>query len=162
MRATSDRRRSWCPISTALEMLGDRWSLLIVRDLLFSGYETYKQLLSSEEGIATNVLADRLERLESAGIVTRERDPKDGRRVVYRLTARGIDLAPVLLELGVWGVKYERGVGPTPALREWSADRESALTDMRARWRQGAPNGKGDAASAAGADSRRRGRPPKG
>ncbi len=118
-------------------MVGDRWSLLVVRDLMFSGFETYKELLSSEEGIATNVLADRLERLEGLGIVTRERDPGDGRRVVYRLTARGIDLAPILLELGVWGVKYERGIGPTATLARRDADRESALADMRARWNQG-------------------------
>jgi len=111
-KASGDRRRSWCPISTALEILGDRWSLLIVRDLMYAGFQTYKELLSSDEGIATNVLADRLAHLVTSGIVTSERDPSDGRRVVYRLTPKGSDLAPVILELGIWGVKHEGGVGP--------------------------------------------------
>jgi DNA-binding HxlR family transcriptional regulator len=80
-----------------LELLGDRWSLLIIRDLMFRGFRTYKQFSESEEGIATNILADRLERLEHSGIISIEQDISDRRKLKYRLTSKGIDLAPVLV-----------------------------------------------------------------
>src|SRR5512143_3735715 len=90
-------RRSGCPVSISLEMLGDRWSLLIVRDLMVRGYRTFKDFEGSSEKIATNILADRLKKLEAAGIVEAELEKTDRRRVNYRLTEKGIDLAPVLL-----------------------------------------------------------------
>lgn len=127
-------RRSSCPINASVELLGDRWSLLVVRDLLFAGFRTYKELLSSEEGIATNILADRLEHLEAAGIVTSERDPEDGRRRVHRLTAKGVDLAPVLLELSRWAVTHEAGVQPPDVFGRWEADRAGVLADLRREW----------------------------
>ena len=80
-------------------MLGDRWSLLIVRDLMVRGFRTFKEFQGSGEGIATNILTDRLQKLEAAGIITAEVDETDARRVNYRLTEKGIDLAPVMLEL---------------------------------------------------------------
>jgi DNA-binding HxlR family transcriptional regulator len=126
--------RSSCPINVSLEILGDRWSLLIVRDLMFAGRHTYKEFLSSGEGIATNVLADRLGHLEQCGIITSRRDPDDGRRLEYQLTAKGIDLAPLLLELSSWGVKYEAGVPPT-SLRRWKANREAFLAELREQLR---------------------------
>src|SRR5439155_17252739 len=89
-------RRSSCPVSTSLDIFGDRWSLLIVRDLMFSGLRTFKEFASSEEQIATNVLAERLERLECEGIIARETDAADARRVTYSLTRKGLALAPVL------------------------------------------------------------------
>ena len=89
--------RSGCPLNASLEMLGDRWSLLIIRDLMLRSYHTYKELLSSDEGIATNILAERLQRLEAAGIISTSRDAEDRRKVVYRLTEKGIDLAPILV-----------------------------------------------------------------
>src|SRR6266498_1041813 len=97
--------RSGCPVSISLEIFGDRWSLLIIRDLMLRSYRTYKEFLSSEEGIATNILAERLQRLEAAGIITTSRDAEDRRKIVYRLTEKGIDLAPILVELVLWSAQ---------------------------------------------------------
>lgn len=112
-------------------MLGDRWSLLIVRDLLFAGLGTYKELVNGEEGIATNILADRLASLQASGLITSERDPEDGRKLVYRLTAKGFDLAPALLELGRWAVKHEPGVRRPEPLRLWEENPDGLLARLR-------------------------------
>jgi DNA-binding HxlR family transcriptional regulator len=101
------KHRSGCPVNISLEMLGDRWSLLIVRDLMVRGFRTFKEFQSSGEGIATNILADRLQKLQAAGIITAEVEAADGRKVNYRLTEKGIDLAPVVLELLIWGARHE-------------------------------------------------------
>lgn len=131
MSKKAPQRRSTCPINASLELLGDRWSLLIVRDLVFAGLRTYKEFLSGEEGIATNILADRLASLQAAGLITSERDPEDGRKLVYRLTAKGFDLAPVLLELGRWAVKHEAGVRRPEPLKLWEAEGEVFLAQLR-------------------------------
>ena len=102
------KRRSGCPVNVSLEIFGDSWSLLIIRDLMVRGFRTFKEFQESGEGIATNVLADRLTKLVAAGIICTESDQADGRRVNYRLTEKGIDLAPVLLELLVWGARHEQ------------------------------------------------------
>lgn len=94
------KRRSGCPVSISLEMLGDRWSLLIVRDLMVRGYRTFREFERSGEGIASNILADRLKKLEAAGILTAEAEETDGRKVNYRLTEKGIDLAAGVADLG--------------------------------------------------------------
>src|SRR5215831_49494 len=101
-------RRSHCPINAALEMFGDRWSLLIIRDLMFRGRRTYKEFLEADEGIATNILASRLKSLTAHGIITTRPDSGDGRKVIYTLTKKGIDLAPILVSLVVWASRYER------------------------------------------------------
>ena len=101
------KRRSGCPLNASVEMLGDRWSLLILRYMMLRGYHTFNQFLSSEEKIATNILADRLRRLEDYGILTAQRDPTDGRKLIYALTAKGIDLAPVLTEMVLWAARHE-------------------------------------------------------
>ena len=98
-KAPKSEPRCGCPVSIALEKFGDRWSLLIIRDLMVRGYTTFKQFQNSGEGIATNILATRLKKLKAAGIITAESEVQDARRVHYRLTEKGIDLAPVLLEL---------------------------------------------------------------
>ena len=128
-------RRSGCPVSISLEMLGDRWSLLVVRDLMVRGLRTFKEFQKSGEGIATNVLADRLQKLEAAGIVVAEADETDGRRVNYRLTEKGIDLAPVLLELLIWGARHEETGAPCAAIAEMEKNREAVLAEARRRWR---------------------------
>ena len=130
------KRRSGCPVSISLEMLGDRWSLLIVRDLMVRGYRTFKDFQGSSEGIATNILADRLRKLEIAGIVTVEPEKKDGRRVNYRLTEKGIDLAPVLLELLVWGARHEETGAPCALIDDMEKHREEILVEVRRRWRE--------------------------
>lgn len=98
--------RSKCPINLLLEVVGDSWSLLIIRDLMFKGRSTYKAFLNAEEKIATNILADRLSKLESAGLISKATDPDDARKYIYRLTEKGADLAPVLVEMMLWSNKY--------------------------------------------------------
>jgi len=127
-------RRSSCPINISLEILGDRWSLLIVRDLMFRGFRTYKELVDSEEGIATNILADRLRRLEQCGIIRIEEDTTDRRKQIYRLTAKGMDLAPVLVELILWGARYEDTEAAPALLRKMQKNRTEFLSELRARW----------------------------
>src|ERR1039457_3531864 len=93
------KRRSGCPLNASVEMLGDRWSLLIIRDMMLRGFRTYKEFMECYEGIATNILADRLRKLTAYGIIAPEPDASDGRKLIYRLTKKGIDLAPVLTEM---------------------------------------------------------------
>lgn len=99
-------RRSDCPISSALEIWGDKWSLLIIRDLMFSKQRTYSDFLKSEERIATNILAARLQMLEEHGLIERFMEPDTKSKVVYGLTEKGIDLVPVLVEINLWSEKY--------------------------------------------------------
>lgn len=127
--------RSGCPISIALETLGDAWSLLIVRDLMFKDRRTYNEFLQAEEGIASNILADRLRKLEATGIVEKQHDPSDARRFIYRLSAKGIDLAPVLVELVIWSARHEATDAPAAVVRAMRSDREGFIADVRERWR---------------------------
>ena len=127
--------RSGCPISIALEMLGDAWSLLIVRDLMFKDKQTYNEFLQGGEGIASNILADRLRKLEVADIIEKRRDPRDGRRFIYRLSTKGIDLAPVLVELVIWSARHEQTDAPPAVVRSMRNDRAAFLADVRRRWR---------------------------
>lgn len=126
--------RSGCPISIALEMLGDAWSLLIVRDLMFKGRRTYNDFLDGGEGIASNILADRLRKLEDAGIIEKRRDRSDARRFVYRLTEKGIDLAPVLVELVIWSARHEATDAPPLVVRAMRSDRGSVIANVRKLW----------------------------
>src|ERR1700743_2097182 len=102
------KRRSDCPINYALELFGDRWTFLIIRDLMFKGKSHYNEFLQSEEKIATNILANRLQLLEHNGIVTKSTDPGHGSKWIYRLTAKGIDLIPLLIEMIIWSAKYDK------------------------------------------------------
>jgi DNA-binding HxlR family transcriptional regulator len=131
------RPRSGCPVGISLDVFGDRWSLLIVRDMMVRGLGTFKDFLESGERIATNVLAQRLRRLEASGIVTAEREAADGRRVNYRLTEKGIDLAPVLLELLLWGARHERTSAPCDLMTHLEKNRAEILAEVRRRWEQG-------------------------
>lgn len=125
--------KSRCPIHASLAVLGDRWTLLVVRDLMFAGYRTFNEFLRSAEGVATNVLADRIRGLLDAGVITKAPDPEDGRKWIYSLTPKGVDLAPVLLELNRWGTTYEDGVAPPGILERWDADRAGFLAELRKR-----------------------------
>jgi DNA-binding HxlR family transcriptional regulator len=100
------------------------------------GFRTFKEFLQSGEGIATNVLADRLGRLEATGIVVAEADLADGRRVNYRLTDKGIDLAPVLLELLIWGSRHEDTGAPCAFVAKMERNREHVLREVRRRWEE--------------------------
>jgi DNA-binding HxlR family transcriptional regulator len=125
-------RRSGCPLNASVEMLGDRWSLLIIRDMMLRGFRTYKEFLECYEGIATNILADRLRKLVAYGIITTERDPSDGRKTIYRLTPKGIDLAPVLTEMVLWAAAHE-DTGNQALVRLMQKDKAQFLAGVRER-----------------------------
>ncbi|MCZ2389999.1 MAG: helix-turn-helix transcriptional regulator [Acidobacteria bacterium] len=98
--------RSDCPVNFAVEILCDKWSLIIMRDILFWGKRTYGALLNRDEGIATNILAARLEYLEAEGLLRRKPDPLDGRKEIFEATERGIDLIPIIVEMVAWSAKH--------------------------------------------------------
>jgi DNA-binding HxlR family transcriptional regulator len=130
---SSSNRRSGCPLNASVEMLGDRWSLLIIRDMMLLGRRTFKEFLGSYEGIATNILADRLRRLEAYGIIATERDPSDGRKLIYTLTKKGIDLAPVLTEMVLWAGRHEKTENQA-LIHLMQKDKAKFLADIRRRW----------------------------
>jgi DNA-binding HxlR family transcriptional regulator len=109
---------------------------LIIRDLMVRGFRTFKQFQESGEGIATNILADRLQRLQKAGILVAEPEHTDGRRVNYRLTEKGIDLAPVLLELLIWGTRHEETGASCAFIDKMAENRDAVLAEVRRRWRE--------------------------
>jgi len=129
----SPQRRSGCPLNASVEMLGDRWSLLIIRDMMVRGSRTYKEFLESHERIATNILSDRLRRLEAYGIISSEPDRSDGRKRIYLLTAKGIDLAPVLTEMVLWAAAHEE-TGNQALVRLMRADKLKFVEEVRQRW----------------------------
>jgi DNA-binding HxlR family transcriptional regulator len=133
-RTATPKMRSDCPINMALEMLGDSWSLLIVRDLMFKGLKTYKEFLEGGEGIASNVLAERLRRLESFGVITKQPDPFDARRHVYRLTSVGIDMAPLLVEMVLWSARHFKTGAPEAVIEEMTHHRARFLKGTRKQW----------------------------
>jgi DNA-binding HxlR family transcriptional regulator len=103
-----DKARSGCPINAAVEAFGDNWTLLVLRDVMFGNRRYFRELLAgSEEGIASNILADRLKRLVSCGLLTRE-DAGPGRRAAYSLTEASIQLVPVFAHLGDWGLRHRQ------------------------------------------------------
>jgi DNA-binding HxlR family transcriptional regulator len=132
-KARKVKRRSECPLNASVEMLGDRWSLLIIRDMMLRGFQTYKQFMECYEGIATNILADRLRKLVAYGIITAEPHPADGRKLTYVLTQKGIDLAPVLTEMVLWAASHEE-TGNQPLVRLMLEDKEKFLAGVRQRW----------------------------
>ena len=103
---TDTKKRSDCPISCSLDIWGDKWSLLIVRDLIFFKERTYSDFLKSDEKIATNILAARLQMLEDNGIISKSEHPESKAKVLYKLTSKGIDLLPLMIEINVWADKY--------------------------------------------------------
>lgn len=107
MVSNVETHRSGCPISCSLDLLGDKWSLLIVRDMVFGRKRYFKEFFASDEGIATNILTDRLKRLEDNGIVSKQPDLENRRQIVYTLTEKGTALIPVLVELLCWGAVYD-------------------------------------------------------
>jgi DNA-binding HxlR family transcriptional regulator len=129
-------RRSGCPLNASVEMLGDRWSLLIIRDMMLRGFRTYKEFLGCYEGIATNILADRLQKLIAYGIIRAKPDPEDGRKLIYSLTPKGIDLAPVLTEMVLWAAAHE-DTGNQALVKQMKEDKEKFLAAIRQRWARG-------------------------
>lgn len=103
----SETQRSGCPINLTLELLGDKWSLLVIRDMIFGNRRHFRELLTkSDEGISSNILADRLKTLVEEGIMTRADDPTHKQKAIYSLTEQGIELLPILAQMSAWGFKY--------------------------------------------------------
>jgi DNA-binding HxlR family transcriptional regulator len=132
-------RRSGCPLNASIEMLGDRWSLLIIRDMMVRGFRTFKEFLESHEKIATNILADRLRKLESNGIISVEPDPSDGRKSIYSLTPKGIDLAPVLTEMVLWAAAHEN-TGNQELVKQMQKGKEQFIARVRRRLAEKTPS----------------------
>jgi DNA-binding HxlR family transcriptional regulator len=127
------KRRSECPLNASVEMLGDRWSLLIIRDMMLRGASTYKEFMECNEGIATNILANRLRKLVAYGIIAAKTHPSDRRKVTYHLTGKGIDLAPVLTEMVLWAAAHE-DTGNQALVRQMKEDKQKFLSGVRQRW----------------------------
>ncbi len=100
------KARSNCPISCSLEIFGDKWTLLILRDIMLRGKSSYGEFLDSEEKIATNILADRLKLLETEGVLSKRVSPDNKSKYIYSLTEKGVDLLPIIIEIMDWGAKY--------------------------------------------------------
>ena len=107
--------------------------MLIVRDMAFAGARTFGDFQASGERIATNILASRLEKLTEAGVLAAERDPQDARSTLYRLTEKGLDLLPIVMELSRWGARHERGEAPEGVLEAFAADPSRFLQGLRQR-----------------------------
>ncbi len=126
---TNNKKRSDCPISYSLDVWGDKWSLLIVRDLMFGKQCTYGDFLKSKEKIATNILATRLQTLEENGIITKSDHPDSKAKVLYKLTQKGIDLVPIMVEMQLWADKYYT-INPdikTTVLKEIKKDKDTYI-----------------------------------
>ena len=126
--------RSDCPIANVLDFVGDKWSLLILRDLIFFNKHSYLEFLNAPEKMATNILSSRLEKLEKDGLIVKKVDETDKRRKVYELTEMGKDMLPIILEMMIWSAKYNPSLNiPQQVIRRAKHDRENLITDLLAR-----------------------------
>ena len=117
-KSKTDCRQSGCPISFTLDVIGDKWSLLIIRDMIFKRKKNFSEFLGSSEKIASNILTDRLKRLEEEGIITKMQDPDNLKKYIYELAPKGIDLIPMILEVILWGAKHDSNtVAPKEFIR---------------------------------------------
>ncbi|MGI9421605.1 MAG: winged helix-turn-helix transcriptional regulator [Hyphomicrobiaceae bacterium] len=133
MRHESKKRQTGCPVAFGLDTFGDRWSLLIIREIMLSGKNTYSEFMEADEGIASNILIDRLKHLEAEGILEKSRDPDNRRSFIYALTKKGRDLAPIILEIIVWsGMHDQRPFAMRGALEKIKKDRKGFEAGLRA------------------------------
>ena len=131
MKKSERKYRSHCPINFAQEIFGDKWSLLIIRDLMFKGKKYYGEFLSSDEKISTNILANRLEKLEIDGLITKVIDHDNNSKYIYTLTQKGVDLLPMLLEMIAWSAKYDDETGtPKEFIQKLEEDKESLIHEL--------------------------------
>ena len=125
--------RSSCPINFGLEIFGDQWTLLVLRDLLIQQKRTFREFQASDEGIASNILADRLKRLEACGLITKAPSLNDGRVMLYIPTEAARDLIPVLVEMSFWGATHDPATGAPAAFQAaYNADRAGLIAAIRA------------------------------
>jgi len=125
--------RSLCPVSCALDVLGDKWTLLVLRDIIFMRKRYFREFLVSPEKIASNILSDRLRKLETAGMVLRQPDPDNGCRIIYTVTEKGLGLVPAILELLRWGARYEvQNSKHDELIRQFDLDPQKLIAEIRA------------------------------
>ncbi|MEX0998657.1 MAG: helix-turn-helix domain-containing protein [Thermodesulfobacteriota bacterium] len=125
-----------CPIFFSLEIFGDKWSLLILRDILHFDKKHYNEFLDSEEGISTNILADRLKKLESEAIISKKRDPDNKKQFIYSPTKKCLDLVPLILEIAVWGAKYDPDTkAPPEEMSKIKTNRREYIESIRAKFK---------------------------
>lgn len=151
MKESACGLRSHCPISYSLDIVGDRWTLLVLRDLIIVGKRHFREL-AAEEGIASNILTARLKLLEACGMLTRRPDPENARQVIYQPTAKGLGLLPAMLELARWGGTHDpQTAAPKEMLRRIEKDRDGVVREIRAVHERAAspPKRKGGDRSAA-------------
>ena len=129
--------RSGCPLNFGLEIFGDRWSLLIIRDMIFFNKRHFREFLNSEEGISTNILTDRLNLLENEGIVSKQPDSTHKQKLIYSLTEKGINLVPIIAEIGLWSDKYasELQEDRDVVLGLFKNDKSQGILDLQNRLR---------------------------
>lgn len=127
------KRQTGCPVAFGLDTFGDRWSLLVIREIMLRGKKTYSEFMEMDESIATNILIDRLKQLEADGIVDKTRDPNNRRSFVYTLTKKGRDLVPIMLEIVIWsGAHDQRSIARKTILDKIIDDREGFESKLRA------------------------------
>jgi DNA-binding HxlR family transcriptional regulator len=132
MRAQILSHRSSCPVSCALDILGDKWTLLVLRDILLKRKRYFREFLTSPEKIASNILADRLKKLEAAGMILRRYDPNNGCKIAYTVTEKGTDLIPVILELLRWGAKHEvANNGHDQLIEQFERNPQEVIAEIR-------------------------------
>ena len=134
MSRQNRREKSNCPISYSLDLFGDRWTLVVLRDLILWGKSRFAELQASDEQIASNILSDRLKRLEDDGFIAMGTDPEDARKKIYTPTEKGLSLTPVLLEIAAWGASHDPFTGAPDGFAEaFYADREGYYAEHRER-----------------------------
>jgi len=119
--------RSDCPISYTLDFFGDKWTLIILRDMMFEGKSSYKEFLQSDEKIATNILADRLDMLVKNAFLSKTISSENKSKFVYNLTEKGIGLLPVVIEMMIWGSKFSPAGGNEDLLKVLKSDKEKTI-----------------------------------
>lgn len=125
-----------CPIFFSLEIFGDKWSLVILRDILHFDKKHYNEFLDSDEGISTNILADRLKKLEKEGIISKTKDPENKKQFIYAPTNKCLDLVPLILEMAVWGSKYAPNTKvPTSDMEKIKTNRKKVIESIRAKFK---------------------------
>lgn len=134
MRNENKKRQSGCPVAFGLDTFGDRWSLLIIREIMLRGKKTYSDFMQADEAISSNILIDRLKHLEVEGIIEKSRDPENRRSFIYTLTQKGRDLAPIILEIILWsGAHDHRPFALRDILKKIQHDREGFEAKIRAK-----------------------------
>ena len=129
--------RSFCPIASTLDILGDKWSLVLIRDMLVREKKTFKEFSSSDEGIATGILASRLKLMESFGLITKRKLPDNKKENIYLLTEKGIDLAPIIVEVTLWGGKHMKKYNPKLKTHKGlKTDKNLAIHNLQENYRQ--------------------------